>query len=149
MTDQDYSYVDKLLKQRPDIDEGEFRRFAHKNARYKVRSIYNLDKDEIDRLVRVWDSSYRKLGEMRMSNKAQRWGKRLNEINVKFGISSDKLQDYVNILHKGVKTLDKEEIDSIGHKKYDERTDYENTDPLKMAQKKMKNRKTFITHFEK
>ena len=148
MQDNGYDYVDKLLKQRPDIDEGEFRRFAYDNARYRVRSIYDLDKDEIDRLVRVWDSSYRKLGEMRKYNKLQKWEKKLSELNINFGLSSDELQEYVNILHQAIKNLDKKNVDKIGHSEYVEQAKYQATDPLKMAKEKMKDRETFLTHGE-
>lgn len=144
--DREDNYVAQLLKKRPDLDNDDFKYFALRRCKYSKRSIYNIGRDEIDRLTMLWDKCNGKMQEMRKATKLQKWANRLNEINIKFGIPEDKLQDYVNTLHNALLKLDKEKVDQIGHDEYVEKSEYEETDPLKMAQKKMKNRETFITH---
>lgn len=68
---------------------------------------------------------------------------RVETINIDFGLDEDTLQDYVNRLHKALKTLDTEPVKSIGHGEYIERTGYEETDPLETAEKR---KKVFLTH---
>ena len=63
------AYIDQFLRKRPDIDPGKFKTFALKYNKLKVRKIYDLNQDEIDRLVAVWDKSNEKLNEQRNPNK--------------------------------------------------------------------------------
>lgn len=59
------NYLDQLLQKRPDIDPEEFKTFALKYNKAKVRNLYNLDTDEVNRLVAVWDKANNKLNEQR------------------------------------------------------------------------------------
>lgn len=70
---------------------------------------------------------------------------RINEINIDFGLDDDTLQDYVDLLYKGIKNLTKEPIDKIGHEEYKKKKEWTQTDPLKTAKNR---KKLFITQDE-